>query len=72
MTAQYTDSAICCKVYMVNHMKLIATYSLKVTEKIKAGLDQLNPMQKYQLNEQIKDLIKRAIHNSRYDPAEFE
>lgn len=57
---------------MVDEMKLTATYSLKITEKMKKGTDQLNPIEKFKMNNQIKLVIMRAIHNSRFDPKEFE
>lgn len=51
--------------------KLTATFSMKVTEKLKAGFDQLNPAQQHRLRERLKYEMARAIHDSKFDPKKY-
>ena len=52
-------------------VKLISTFSMKVTDNLSEGYKKLDPMQKFRLQERMRYEMARAIHESKFDPKKY-
>lgn len=51
--------------------KLTETFSLKMSRKMKSGYAEMHEHEKYELQEELRLVIAKKIHASKFNPKEY-
>lgn len=55
----------------MSRAKLISIYSFRITPKMKEEVENLSPILKSRLNEQLRLTLARVLHEASFDPKNY-